>query len=442
MKTKVYNSGGIGRARLAERMDSALECRKLYPASKKLQILYSVDSLMKKETMTQNQASVAMQVCPSQVSRWRACADDLAASLESGRDKLKLNQGPAGLLDDVEEDLVTFVDEWHMKGLPASRLSLVRKACRLSPVFSEKSLPAQKMAISRIMARNNLAHRMSTHAAQHPPEEVSLEALGYLEVIVPIVNDSNRSPEFTANMDQTPMWHAMSQKGSINTIGKHTINVRTSPLVTMVTVDQYNTGINPVVRSRANGQMQGQKNNLARRRTVLFHCVDGEDVLHPPLVPPRHPLMNKLHHAPLLNLVATTSMAAAAPPAVLGEGTHDVDHCVEDAGEGGGTSTDVRSGRLLLRDSWRLLRDGGFLLCNSSRHIRSGQSGKGGLLARIHSRCPRRHCTGRTSHDGISDRALGHAQLAAAALHILVCERAGAALPGNHFGRSHHCGRI
>jgi len=166
MKTKVYNSGGIGRARLAERMDSALECRKLYPASKKLQILYSVDSLMKKETMTQNQASVAMQVCPSQVSRWRACADDLAASLESGRDKLKLNQGPAGLLDDVEEDLVTFVDEWHMKGLPASRLSLVRKACRLSPVFSEKSLPAQKMAISRIMARNNLAHRMSTQTVR------------------------------------------------------------------------------------------------------------------------------------------------------------------------------------------------------------------------------------------------------------------------------------
>ena len=115
-----------------------------------------------------------------------------------------------------------------MKGLPVSRLSLVRKACQLSPAFSEKSLHAQKMAISRIMAINNLAHRMSTHAAQRPPEEVNQEALGYLEVIVPIVNDSNRSLEFTANMDQTPMWHAMSQKGSINTIGKHMINVRTS----------------------------------------------------------------------------------------------------------------------------------------------------------------------------------------------------------------------
>ena len=209
-------------------MDSAFEHHKLYPASKKLQILSSVDLLMRMENMSQNQASVALQVCPSQVSRWRACAGDLAASVERGWDKLKLRQGPAGLLDDVEDQLVTFVDEWRLKGLPVSWLSLVRKACQLSPAFSGKTLPAQKMAISCIMARNNLAHRMSTHVAQRSPEEVMQEALGYLEVIVPIVNDSNRSPEFTANIDQTPMWHAMTQKGTIDTIGKHTINVRTS----------------------------------------------------------------------------------------------------------------------------------------------------------------------------------------------------------------------
>ena len=210
-------------------------------------------------------------------------------------------------------------------------------------------------------------------------------------------------------------------------------------IVATVTVDRYDTGINPVVRSRANGQMQGQKTNLARRRTVAFHGVDGKDVLHPPLVPPRHPLMDKFHPTPLLNLVATTSMAAAAPPTVLGGGTHDVGHRVDDASEGGGTSTAVRSVRLLLRDSWRLHRNGRCLLCDSGRHIRSGQSGKVGLLATIHSRRPRRRRTCRTSYDGISDRALGHAQLAVVALHIHVGERAGAALPGNHFGRSHRC---
>ena len=65
---------------------------------------------------------------------------------------------------------------------------------------------------------------MSMHTAQRPLEEVSQEALGYLEVIVPVVNNLNRLPEFTATMDQTPMWHAMTQKGTIDTIGKRTIN--------------------------------------------------------------------------------------------------------------------------------------------------------------------------------------------------------------------------
>jgi len=39
MKTKVYNPGGVNRARFAEQMDSVLERRKVYPASEKLQIL-------------------------------------------------------------------------------------------------------------------------------------------------------------------------------------------------------------------------------------------------------------------------------------------------------------------------------------------------------------------------------------------------------------------
>ena len=101
MKTKVYNPGGTGRARLANRMDSVLECRKHYPASKKLQILSSVDNLTKTENMNQNQASVALQVSPSQVSRWRAAAEKLAAAAASGRDKVQLHKGPASLLDGV-----------------------------------------------------------------------------------------------------------------------------------------------------------------------------------------------------------------------------------------------------------------------------------------------------------------------------------------------------
>ncbi len=123
MKTKLYNPGGTNCARLAERMDSVLQRRKVYPASEKLQILSSVDILMKSENMNQGKAAVMLQVCSSQVSRWRARAADLAAAVDSGRKSLQLHKGPMGLLDEVEEELFGFVDEWRSKGLPVSCLA-------------------------------------------------------------------------------------------------------------------------------------------------------------------------------------------------------------------------------------------------------------------------------------------------------------------------------
>jgi len=133
MKTKVYKAGGVHHARLAEQMDSAIQRRQFRPAYKKVQILASVDCLIRNENMNQGEAAVMLQVCPSQVSRWRAKAEKLEAALATGREKFSLREGPASLLDEVEEELVCFVDEWHSKGLPVSCLSLVRKACQLSP---------------------------------------------------------------------------------------------------------------------------------------------------------------------------------------------------------------------------------------------------------------------------------------------------------------------
>ncbi len=69
---------------------------------------------------------------------------------------------------------------------------------------------------------------MATHTAQRPPREVSDEAKGHLDVMVSIVNDANRDPAFTLNMDQTPMWYTMTLKGTIERQGAHTVNIRTA----------------------------------------------------------------------------------------------------------------------------------------------------------------------------------------------------------------------
>ncbi len=124
--------------------------------------------------------------------------------------------------------MLDYVSEWRGKGMDVSRLSLIRKACQLSPGFTSKTLAAQKMCISRFMMRNGLTHHMATHAAQRPPEQVCEEATCHLEVMVPIINDVNQSPAFTINMDQMPMWYTMTPKTTIEARGTRTVNVRTA----------------------------------------------------------------------------------------------------------------------------------------------------------------------------------------------------------------------
>jgi hypothetical protein len=130
-------------------------------------------------------------------------------------------------MDSFTEELVFFVDEWRGKGILVSRLCLIRKATDLSPVFANKTLSAQKAAISRFMAKNSLVHCMATHTAQRPPQEMCNKANGFLQVIIPIVKNGNQLPAFTLNMDQTPVNHVMNPKDTINRRGTCMINLQT-----------------------------------------------------------------------------------------------------------------------------------------------------------------------------------------------------------------------
>jgi hypothetical protein len=143
-------------------------------------------------------------------------------------EKMKLHEGPVGCMDSFTEELVSFVKEWHGKGILVLRLCLIQKASDLSPVFANKTLCAQKTAISCFMAKNSLVHRMATHTAQSPPQEMCNKANGFLQEIVPIINNGNQLPPFTLNMDQTPVNHAMNPKDTINRRGTRTINLRTA----------------------------------------------------------------------------------------------------------------------------------------------------------------------------------------------------------------------
>ena len=232
MKITVYNQGGINHTRIQDRVERRLQegvlRRVRYSTSDKVKILAAVDRMMVEDRLSQSQAAALLQISPSQVTRWRAKSSSFQQEADNKPNSLQLHRGPAAFLEEVNELMLSYMTEWHAKGMDVSCLSLIRKACQLSPGFAGKSLDAQRACISRFMMRNGLTHRMATHVAQRSPEQVYEEAKGHLEVMVPLVNDINRSPAFTLNMDQTPMWYAMTPKTTIEPRGSRTVNVRTA----------------------------------------------------------------------------------------------------------------------------------------------------------------------------------------------------------------------
>jgi hypothetical protein len=71
MKIKFYNPGGLCQKRLDVRFDSTVKRCIHYSAGNKLKILAAVNGMMAEENLRQNQLCAFMQVCDSQVSKWR-----------------------------------------------------------------------------------------------------------------------------------------------------------------------------------------------------------------------------------------------------------------------------------------------------------------------------------------------------------------------------------
>jgi hypothetical protein len=143
MRLKIYNPGGLNRKRIDNRFNNAIvqHCTH-YSAADKLKIVAAIDKMMAGDYLKQNQACSVLQVCDSQVLSWRA---NRALLEEAARpEKQIMHKGPVGCVDAYMEELVSFVDEWHGKGILVLRLCLIRKACDLSTVFANKTLSAQK----------------------------------------------------------------------------------------------------------------------------------------------------------------------------------------------------------------------------------------------------------------------------------------------------------
>jgi hypothetical protein len=173
-------------------------------------------------------AAENLQVSAQSVRRWRASFQVQDTTNPQGRDDATQNhRGPAGFLDDIQEELISFVSEWRDRGMPVTRFALVRKIGRLKREFLLKSSTARLMCISRFLSVNNLVHHVAIHTAQRPPDEVHEDAKSHLVVAVPKCVGPTRDPRFVLNMDQTNSKFGNSPGQTIDQRGARTINMRT-----------------------------------------------------------------------------------------------------------------------------------------------------------------------------------------------------------------------
>jgi hypothetical protein len=100
--------------------------------------------------------------------------------------------------------------------MPVTRFTLMRKIGQLKPEILEKTSTVPLMCVSCFLVANNLVHRVATHTAQGPPDEVHEDAKSHLAVTVPKCVGPTRDSRFILNIDQTNSKFGNSPSHTIN----------------------------------------------------------------------------------------------------------------------------------------------------------------------------------------------------------------------------------
>jgi hypothetical protein len=180
--------------------------------------------------MSLNRAASEFHVSAANLSKW----EKVGVGSMDPKDKLFKSKkksnlpGPPSQLVVIDEALLHYIFEQREQGFVVDTLKIVLRASFLFPGFREKSFTARCSAVKRWLMAHLMRYRMGTHTSQRPPAKVASEALDYIVYMRRIVVNSNRNRHFILNMDQTPVYFAMSAKQMLELIGKQTIHIRTT----------------------------------------------------------------------------------------------------------------------------------------------------------------------------------------------------------------------
>jgi hypothetical protein len=121
--TMIYNVSGTSQNCLSAWVSIERHHRRQYTLAQRGHIVTLVDSdrAMQEDGIPFIRAVENLQVSAHSVRRWCAALQDLQDTTNSQCcNILRNHRGPAGYLDDIQEELITFVTDWRDPGMPVS----------------------------------------------------------------------------------------------------------------------------------------------------------------------------------------------------------------------------------------------------------------------------------------------------------------------------------
>ena len=138
----------------------------------------------------------------------------------------KIHPGPPSLLSAIQDDLVHFVKHARHSGIQVSTHMIHQEACRLLPIFRDKSLVAQNAVVGRFVKRMGLSRCAATHTAQKYYKETQEESTHFIEFMRTKI--AGKDPCDIINMDQTPIPYSFHLNKTLENKGTRSIHVRAS----------------------------------------------------------------------------------------------------------------------------------------------------------------------------------------------------------------------
>ena len=139
-----------------------------------------------------------------------------------------LYKGMKSSLFSFSDPLLSFIFELREQGMAVNMSMILMKVAKISRQFCEKSREAQISCVRRFVKAQGLVHRLGTHESQKAPKETQTEALDFMGVIHPKLQQQCWSKAFILNMDQTPISFTFNSKSTLEVVGARTVHVHTS----------------------------------------------------------------------------------------------------------------------------------------------------------------------------------------------------------------------